>query len=101
MINRIIIFDTSIYIDHLRTNKFKKHFENLVGLIRNTSVVLSELHRGAVKKEERNFISVLSKNHPVLTPTNKNWLESGRLLSKIKKDHGFSPEKIRDLLRDN
>ena len=97
MINKIIVFDTSIYIDHLRTNKFKKHFENLIGLIRNASVVLSELHRGAVKKEERDFINTLSKNHPVLTPTDKNWIESGKLLSKIKKDHGFSSEKIRDL----
>lgn len=40
---------------------------------------------------------MLTKNHPVLTPTEKNWLESGQILSKIHKDKGFSPEKLRDL----
>ena len=34
---------------------------------------------------------------PVLTPTEKNWLESGRLLGQIYIDLGFTPEKLRDL----
>ena len=32
-----------------------------------------------------------------LTPTENNWLESGRLLSKIRVDKGFHAEKLRDL----
>ncbi|MDO9287413.1 MAG: type II toxin-antitoxin system VapC family toxin [Thermodesulfovibrionales bacterium] len=97
MADRIIIFDTSVFIDHLRTNKFQNHFQNLQGLIRNSSVVLSELLRGATKEEEIFFVMTLAKNHPVLTPTEKNWIESGRILSKINKAKGFSPEKLRDL----
>ncbi|MBI5026493.1 MAG: type II toxin-antitoxin system VapC family toxin [Nitrospirae bacterium] len=97
MADRIIIFDTSIFIDHLRTNKFANHFRNLNGLIRNSAVVLSELARGATREMEKSFVSALAKNHPILTPTEKNWLESGEILSKMYMDNGFSPEKLRDL----
>ncbi|MBI4684042.1 MAG: PIN domain-containing protein [Nitrospirae bacterium] len=96
MADRIIIFDTSIFIDHLRTNKHANHIQIISGLIRNSSVVLSELARGA-SEYELDFVKTLAKNHPILTPTEKNWLESGELLSKIYKDKGFSPEKLRDL----
>lgn len=97
MANRLIIFDTSIFIDHLRTNKHAYHLQNLSGLIRNSSVVLSELARGATNESELDFVSTLAKNHPILTPTETNWLESGSLLHRINEDKGFSPEKLRDL----
>ncbi len=93
----IIIIDTSIFIDHLRTNKSKNRLYNLHGIIRNSSVVLSELMRGATKKNEVKFVNTLAKNHPILTPTEKNWLEPGKILSKINQDKGFSPEKLREL----
>ncbi|MBI5194728.1 MAG: PIN domain-containing protein [Nitrospirae bacterium] len=97
MAGRIIVFDTSVFIDHLRTNKYVDHIQNVTGLIRNSSVVLSELSRGAVREEESDFVAMLIKNHPILTPTEKNWLESGEILSKIYKDKGFSPGKLRDI----
>ena len=97
MANRILIFDTSIFIDHLRTNKFKDRFLNLSGLIRNSSVVLAELLRGATKSDEADFVKTLAKNHPVLSPTEKNWMESGEVLWKINREKGFSPDKLRDL----
>ena len=97
MANKIIIFDTSIFIDQLRTNRFKDHFQNMTGLIRNSSVVLAELLRGATKEEEVNFVMTLAKNHPQFSPTEKNWLESGEILWNINNDKGFSPEKLRDL----
>lgn len=97
MASRVIVFDTSIFIDHLRTNKHAHDIQNLSGLIRNSSVVLSELARGATKKSELDFVSILAKNHPILTPTENNWLESGLLLYRIHEDKGFSPGKLRDL----
>lgn len=93
----IVILDTSIFIDHLRTNKYEEELYNLHGVIRNSSVVLSELMRGATKKEEVKFVNTLARNHPLFTPTEKNWLESGKILSKINQDKGFSPEKLREL----
>lgn len=60
-------------------------------------MVLAELWRGATRIAEREFLRALEKNHPILTPTGKNWLESGQILGKIRADHGFMPEKLRDL----
>ena len=97
MAGKIIIFDTSVFIDHLRTNRYSNNFLDLKGLIRNSSVVLSELSRGATKEAETAFVAALARNHPILTPTTENWLESGKILSKINKDKGFSPMKLRDL----
>jgi len=97
MANKLIIFDTSIFIDHLRANKHAERLRNLSGLIRNSSVVLSELARGATNEAELDFVSTLAKNHPILTPTETNWLESGSLLHRINQDKGFSPEKLRGL----
>ena len=97
MASRLIIFDTSVFIDHLRAEKHTSRISAVSGLIRNSSVVLSELLRGATKADELAFIKALSKNHPILTPTEKTWAESGEVLGKIYHDMGFGPAKLRDL----
>jgi predicted nucleic acid-binding protein len=97
MVSNLIIFDTSIFIDHLRTNCHAERIEAVNGLIRTSSVVLSELWRGATKPAERSFLKELAKNHPVLTPTENNWLESGHILGKIYAGKGFAPQKLREL----
>src|SRR5215471_4778746 len=95
--NNLVVFDTSIFIDHLRTGRHQQRIAATRGLVRNSVVVLSELSRGATKPAEREFVERLARNHPILTPTENNWLESGRLLSKIHADKGFHTEKLRDL----
>ena len=92
-----VIFDTSIFIDHLRTGCHQQRIESLTGLVRLSSVVLAELWRGATERAEREFLRALEKNHPILTPTENNWLESGRLLGQIYADKGLTPAKLRDL----
>jgi predicted nucleic acid-binding protein len=62
-----------------------------------SSVVLAELWRGAQTPADHKFLSALARNHPVLTPTRGNWLESGEILAKIRADRGFEPHKLRDL----
>jgi predicted nucleic acid-binding protein len=62
-----------------------------------SSVVLAELWRGAQTPADQKFLSALARNHPVLTPTRENWLESGEILARIRADHGFEPHKLRDL----
>jgi predicted nucleic acid-binding protein len=92
-----VIFDTSIFVDHLRTGCHQQRIESLTGLIRTSSVVLAELWRGATKPAERKFLLALAKNHPILTPTQNHWIESGQILGRIYADKGFTPEKLRDL----
>jgi predicted nucleic acid-binding protein len=96
-VNNLVILDTSVFVDHLRTGCHQERIESLTGLIRTSAVVLAELWRGATKPAERAFLKELEKNHPLLTPTEKNWLESGQILAKIRTDKGFSPQKLRDL----
>lgn len=92
-----VIFDTSIFINHLRTGCYQERIDSISGLIRTSSVVLAELLRGATKPTEQTFLKQIEKNHPILTPTENNWLESGQLLGKMRSDKGFTPEKLRDL----
>jgi len=60
-------------------------------------VVLAELWRGATEAEEQDFLREVQKNYPVVTPTANNWIESGRVLTKIRAYQGFEPGKLRDL----
>jgi len=96
-VNSFLIFDTSVLVDHLRTGCHQERIESVTGIIRTSAVVLAKLWRGATKPTERVFLKELEKNHPILTPTEKNWLESGQILGRIRADKGFSPEKLRDL----
>ena len=43
------------------------------------------------------MLQSLERNHPILTPTRNNWLESGQILSRILADKGFEASKLRDL----
>lgn len=93
----IVVFDTSVIIDDLRTLRHRKRIQSLVGVIRTSSVVLAELWRGAANLSDREFLIALARSHPILTPTEKNWLESGEILSRVRADQGFEPAKLRDL----
>jgi predicted nucleic acid-binding protein len=92
-----VILDTSIFIDLLRNGHHQDRIGSLTGLVRTSSVVLSELRRGATKATELTYLRTLERNHPVLIPSKQNWLDSGELLGQIRKDRGFAPEKLRNL----
>ena len=68
----LVLFDTSVFIDHLRTRRHQERFESVSGLIRTSSVVLAELSRGATQLAEKAFLKELGKNNPILIPTEKN-----------------------------
>lgn len=93
----LIIFDTSVLVDQLRTDCHRRRIETLNGLIRNSAVVMAELWRGVATPADREALLELGRNHPMLTPTEKNWLESGEILGQIRVDRGFTPDKLRDL----
>jgi predicted nucleic acid-binding protein len=93
----IVIFDTSVIVDQLRTGRHQQRIDSLNGLIRTSSVVLAELWRGATNPGERELLRALEKNHPILTPTERNWLESGQILGKMYVDKKLTPGKLRDL----
>jgi predicted nucleic acid-binding protein len=96
-VNDLVVFDTSVFIDDLRAGRHEQRIQSVAGLVRTSSVVLAELWRGATKLAEREFLRALARNHPILTPTEGNWLESGQILAKMRSEHGYSPDKLRDL----
>jgi predicted nucleic acid-binding protein len=93
----MVIFDSSILIDHLRTDCHARRLATLDELVRTSAVVLAELWRGATTQSEQAFLRALERNYPIFTPTEKNWLESGKILAKMQNDNGFEPHKLRDL----
>jgi predicted nucleic acid-binding protein len=91
------VFDTSVLIDHWRAKRHARRMADFGLLIRNSSVVLAELWRGATRPEERETLRILARNHPTLTPTPANWIESGQILAKVRDENGFDAAKLRNL----
>ena len=95
--SEIVVFDSSVLIDQIRTNRHIERILKTDGLIRNSSVVLAELWRGVASPVDAKIIRALERRHPTLTPTEKHWIESGQILAKIRADRGFEQHKLRDL----
>jgi len=93
----MIIFDSSVLIDQFRTDCYGERIDSLGELVRTSAVVLAELWRGATTLKELATIGDLERRYPILTPTESNWLESGEILRKMVRDHGFQGHKLRDL----
>lgn len=93
----MVIFDSSIYIDDLRSGRFSEQIAEMGDLIRNSSVVLAELWRGATTAAEEKFLAWLANHYPVLMPAENHWIESGQILRRVQKDYGFEAAKLRDL----
>jgi len=95
--NSIVVFDTSVLVDQIRTNRYLTRMMHLDGVVRNSSVVFAELWRGASTALDRKIVEKLERSHPPFTPSRNDWLESGRILAKMRGDHGFEPRKLRAL----
>jgi len=95
--HNFIVLDSSILIDDLRTGCHVDRILALDGVLRNSSVVLAELWRGVLNRADRKLLVELERDHPTLTPTKNNWLESGQILARIRNDKGFEQGKLRDL----
>ncbi len=93
----MVVFDSSIFIDDLRTGRHSQRMHSGREPARTSSVVLAELWRGATTDAEHAFLHELERNHPVWTPSESNWIESGKILQRMMQDRGFEPRKLRDL----
>jgi len=93
----LAILDTSIYIENLRTGRFEQELENLPFVVRCSAVVLAELSRGARSREMKDFVHDLEKDLQVITPSERDWSESGQIVSKIAAAKGFDVHKTREI----
>jgi predicted nucleic acid-binding protein len=95
--SELILFDTSILVDQIRSNRHLNRMLCVNGFVRNSSVVLAELWRGVATAIDQKVVEALERNYPILTPTARNWVESGKVLAKMRADNGFETGKLRDL----
>jgi len=97
----LALVDTSVYIENFRTGRFTLPLLRSAWIVRCSAVVLHELRRGARTPLELRFVAELARKVRVLTPTERHWLESAEILSRIRKRKGYDAKKLRDLAFDS
>ena len=93
----LAILDTSVYIDNLRSGRFKQEILDLRLVVRCSAVVLAELSRGARSREMRRFVDGLAKNLRIIAPTEREWIESGKIICYLIAEHGYNVNKTREI----
>jgi predicted nucleic acid-binding protein len=93
----LAILDTSVYVDNLRSGRFQQEILDLEYIVRCSAVVLAELSRGARSREMKRFVAGLAKNLRVITPNERDWGESGRIVSRLVTAKGFDIHKTREI----
>ncbi len=93
----LAVFDSSVLVDHLRTNCHAGRIASLGCEVRYSAVVLAELWRGVRTEAERHVLAIFELSSPLLTPSGADWIDSGRILGAIRKRRGYEAIKLRDL----
>jgi predicted nucleic acid-binding protein len=93
----LAIFDTSVYIDNLRSGRFKQEILELKFVVRLSAVVLAELARGARSREMKRFVDDLGKNLRIIAPNEREWIQSGRIVSRLVAAKRFDIHKTREI----
>lgn len=94
--------DTSFLIEHFRKGTVQDTFLalNRYYHITFSSVVLMELLAGAYDKKEQRLIEQIQNNFTVITPTQRQWHTSGKIMLKLRKDKKTDPLRIKGLVAD-
>jgi predicted nucleic acid-binding protein len=93
----LAILDTSVYIDNLRSGRFKQEIFDLKFVVRCSAVVLAELSRGARSREMKRFVDDLAKHLQVIAPNEREWVESGRIVNRIAAAKRYDIHKTREI----
>lgn len=93
----LAIFDTSVYIDNLRSGRFQKELLELKFVIRISAVVLAELWRGARSKEMIRAVDYLTTNLRIIAPNEREWVESGKVVDRLMRAKGYNDRKAREI----
>lgn len=94
------LLDTSVYIENFRTGRFTDTLIRSPWIIRCSSVVLHELRRGARRAIELQFVNELAQKVRLITPTERHWLASAEILSRIGTKKHYESTKLRELAFD-
>lgn len=93
----LAVIDTSVYIDNLRSRRFEKEILELKFVVRCSAVVLAELSRGARSREMTRFVDDMAKNLRIIAPNEREWVESGKIVSRLVAAKGYDIHKAREV----
>jgi len=97
------ILDTGIYIGHWERGLYADVLDAVrrAFVVRQSSVILSELRRGTRTREARRLVDSLHRFARIQwSPTAADWWEAGRLIRDIGDGHGWDRTKRRDFQND-
>ena len=97
------ILDTNVYIGHWERGLYQAELSAIRQghVIRHSSVVLSELRRGARTKTALRLVESLHRLATVRWgPSAADWWEAGRLIRVIGDEHGWDAVKRREFQND-
>jgi predicted nucleic acid-binding protein len=100
---RAAILDTSVYIDHWEHGLHQTELEAVrrMYIVRHSSVVLSELRRGARTRKAQRLIESLQRMAVVTwAPSALDWWEAGRLIRTIGDENSWDTVKRREFQND-
>jgi predicted nucleic acid-binding protein len=100
---RSAILDTNVYIGNWERGDFHQALADVrrLFIIRHSTVVLSELRRGARSRTAERFVANLSRLAAVQwEPTASDWWEAARLIRTIGDRQGWDRTKRRDFQND-
>ncbi len=97
------ILDTNVYIDHWQSHGMEERLDAIKYrfLIRQCSVVLHELRRGAAKQDAIRAVENLLRSSPeIINPTDADWWQAAQLLNKLLMSHRIPRERLKNLQND-
>lgn len=97
---RFAVLDSSVYIENFRTGRFTRQIVESTFVPRCSAVVLHELLRGARTTAESDFVHDLLRQCPVITPTERHWMDAADILKRVRAREHHDVDKIRELAFD-
>jgi predicted nucleic acid-binding protein len=97
------ILDTSIYIEHWERGLHEAALSEIRArfVVRQSSVVLSELRRGARTAAAKRLVDGLRRLAPIIwTPASDDWWEAARLIRTIGDAQDWETNKRREFQND-
>jgi predicted nucleic acid-binding protein len=97
------ILDSDIYIGHWERGLYQEDLERVAKafIVRHSSVVLSELRRGARTPQARRLVDSLHRIARVRwEPSDQDWWEAGRLVREIGDAENWEVNKRREFQND-
>jgi len=93
----LAILDTSVYVDNLRSGRFKQEILDLKFVVHLSAVVLAELSRGARSREMQRFVDDMAKNLRIIAPNEREWIQSGHIVNRLVVAKGYDIHKTREI----